>query len=81
MFMVGFTYRLWRILVDYLGYPFDEMPAWVAALAVSFDRGVADLHLEFISGKLSVEEFGQAVLDLRAENNVKYLDTWVKEIA
>lgn len=67
--------------MDYLGYPFDEMPAWVAALAVSFDRGVADLHLEFISGKLSVEEFGQAVLDLRAENNVKYLDTWVKEIA
>lgn len=67
--------------MDYSDYPFDEMPAWVAALAVSFDRGVGELHLEFIAGNLSVAEFGQAVLDLRAESNVKYLDTWVKEIA
>jgi hypothetical protein len=67
--------------MDYSGYPFDETPAWVAALAVSFDKCVAELHLEFICGKFSVEEFGQAVLDLRAENNVKYLDTWVKEIS
>jgi len=67
--------------VDYSDYPFDETPAWIAALAVSFDRGVAELHLEFIGGNLSVEQFGQAVLDLRAENNVKYLETWVKEIA
>ncbi len=66
--------------MDYSGYPFDEMPAWASALAVSFDRGVAELSLEFVAGNLSVEEFGQAVLDLRSENNVKYLDKWLEEV-
>ena len=67
--------------MDYAGYPFDETPAWDAALCVSFDRAVGELCLEFYVGKMSVEELGQAVLDLRAENTEKYLDKWIGELA
>lgn len=66
--------------MDYAGYPFDEVPAWSAALSLSFDRTVGELCLEYVAGNLTVEQFGQAVLDARTVHNLEHLDKWLEEV-